>query len=90
MRVDLFLKRCCLTRRRSEAKQACDNGIVTVDDRPAKAGRIVQPGQRVGIAFVDRYLEVEISRLPRGNVSKDAAKTCYRVVRDEAREATDF
>jgi len=90
MRLDLFLKQCCLTRQRSEAKRACDNGIVTVDDRLAKAGRIVRPGQRVGIAFVDRYLEVEISRLPHGNVSRYAAKTCYRVVRDEAREVTDY
>ena len=90
MRLDLFLKRCCLTRRRSEAKQACDNGIVTVDDQLAKAGRIVRPGQRVAIGFIDRYLEVEISKLPHRNVSKASAKTYYRVVRDEAREAIDF
>ncbi len=90
MRLDLFLKRCCLTRRRSEAKRACDNGIVTLDDRPAKAGREVQPGQRVGIAFTDRYLEVEILKLPHGNISRAAARAFYRVIRDQAREAVDF
>ena len=89
MRLDLFLKQCCLVRRRSEAKRACDNGIVTVDDQPAKAGRVVRPGQRVGIAFADRYLQVEISKLPRGNVSRAAARACYRVVQDEACEAAD-
>ena len=89
MRLDLFLKRCCLTRRRSEARKACDNGIVTVDGRPAKAGRAVSPGQRVCLAFIDRYLEVEILNLPQGNVSRAVARTCYRVIRDEAREVLD-
>ena len=90
MRLDLFLKRCCLTRRRSEAKQACDNGIVSVDDQPAKAGRAVRPGNRIGVAFTDRYLEVEVLTLPKGNVSKAMAPTHYRVIRDEARELDEF
>ena len=90
MRLDLFLKRCCLIRRRTEAKLACDNGIVAVDGLPSKAGRIVKPGQRVGIAFSDRFVEVEILALPSGNVSRAAARECYRLVRDEARDATEF
>ena len=90
MRLDIYLKRCCLIKRRSEAKRACDNGIVTVDDAPAKAGREVRPGQRVTIAFLDRYLEVEVLDLPQGNVSKADAKKYHRVVRDEARSVSDF
>mgnify|MGYP001391126824 CR=1 FL=1 len=90
MRLDLFLKRCCLTRRRSEAKQACDNGIVTIDDQPAKASRVVKPGNRIGLAFTDRYLEVEVLTLPRGNVSKTVARTHFRVIQDEARELDEF
>ena len=90
MRLDLFLKRCCLIRRRSEARRACDNGIVSVDGRPAKAGRLVRPGQRVCLAFTDRYVEVEILQLPNGNLSKAMARTCYRVIRDEAREGIEF
>ena len=89
MRLDLFLKRCCLTRRRSEARKACDNGIVTVDGQPAKAGRVVRSGQRVCLSFIDRYLEVEILDLPQGNVSRAVARTCYRVIRDEVREVLD-
>jgi len=85
MRLDLYLNRCCLTKRRSEAKRACDNGIVKVDDRPAKASREVQPGQRVEILFTDRHLEVEILNLPLGNVSRKAAPSYYRVIQDETR-----
>ena len=84
------MKRCCLTRRRSEAKRACDNGIVTLDGRPAKPGQTVGPGRRLSISFLDRYLELEILKLPRGNVSRADARTYYEVLRDEAREVTDF
>ena len=86
MRLDVFLNKCCLTRRRSEAKRACENGIVTVDDQTAKASRLVQVGQTVAIAFADRYLEVEILELPRGNISKKMASDYYRVILDEVRE----
>ena len=86
MRLDIFLNKCCLTRRRSEARRACDNGIVAVDDQTAKASRALQVGQRVAIGFADRYLEVEILALPEGNISKKAAPDYYRVIRDEVRE----
>ena len=90
MRLDLFLKRACLLKHRSEAKRACDNGIVSIDGQPGKASRNVAAGQRVTIAFVDRYLEVEILSLPLKNVSKADAKSLYQVIRDEARDVVDF
>ena len=90
MRLDLYLKRCCLTRRRSEAKRACENGIVMLDGRRAKPGQAVVPGRRVSISFLDRYLELEILKLPAGNVSRTEARTYYEVLRDEVREVTDF
>lgn len=90
MRLDLFLKRACLLKHRSEAKRACDNGIVSIDGQRGKASRNVAAGQKVTIAFVDRYLEVEILSLPLKNVSKADAKSLYQVVRDEARDVVDF
>ncbi len=90
MRMDLFLTRCCLTRRRSEAKRACENGIVMLDGRRAKPGHAVGPGKRVSISFLDRYLELEILKLPTGNVSRADARSYYQVFRDEAFEVTDF
>jgi ribosome-associated heat shock protein Hsp15 len=90
MRLDLYLKRCCITKQRSEAKRACDNGIVEVDGHAARASRLVRTGQHVSIAFLDRYLEVEVVRIPLRNVSKSDAKTYYEILRDETREITDF
>ena len=89
MRLDIYLNTCCLVRRRSEAKRACDNRIVTVDGQEAKASRVLRAGQRVSIAFSDRLLEFEVLAIPRGNVSRKRAPEYYRVIRDEA-QAPEF
>lgn len=89
MRLDQFLKTCCLVKRRSEAKRACDNGIVAIDGFTAKAAREVHEGDRIAIAFTDRFLDIEVVALPRGNVSRAQAQTYYRVERDEARSGLD-
>ncbi len=61
-----------------------------LDGRRAKAGQAVGPGKRVSISFLDRYLELEVLKLPNGNVSRADARSYYEVLRDEAREVTDF
>jgi ribosomal 50S subunit-recycling heat shock protein len=44
LRLDLFLKRCGLVKRRTQAKELCDAGGVAVNGREAKASREVLPG----------------------------------------------
>ena len=90
MRLDQFLKTCCLVKRRSAAQRACDNGIVAVAGSTAKASREVRIGETIAIAFTDRFLEIEVLGLPKGNVSKAQAQTYYRVERDEERNVLDF
>tara|TARA_Y100001934_G_C11892029_1_gene558115 strand:- start:210 stop:482 length:273 start_codon:yes stop_codon:yes gene_type:complete len=90
MRLDQYLKTCCLVKRRSEAKRACDNGIVSIAGTPAKASRDIKTGDMIAIAFTDRYLDIEVLDLPKGNVSKSQAQTYYRIERDEVRDAFDF
>ena len=82
MRLDLFLTKSRLIKRRSLAKEACDRGIVSVDGHQAKAGREVWEGQRLRIDFTSRTVEVEILQLPRGNVSKTQARELYRVLQE--------
>jgi len=86
----VFLNACCLVKRRSEAKRACDNGIVTIDGQVAKASRVMQVGQTVCIEFTDRLLEFEVTDVPRGNVSRKQAPEFYHIVRDEVRESEFF
>lgn len=87
MRLDVFLNTVCIVKRRTEAKRACDNGIVTLDGHLAKASREVAVGQRVCIAFTDRILEFDILDVPKGNVSRKDASRYYRILRDEVQES---
>jgi ribosomal 50S subunit-recycling heat shock protein len=90
VRLDLFLTKSRLVKRRTLAKAACEKGIVRVDGQQAKAGREISPGQRVSIDFASRLLEVEILRLPRGNVSKKEARELYAVLRETRKEPEPF
>jgi ribosomal 50S subunit-recycling heat shock protein len=82
LRLDLFLTKSRLIKRRTLAKEACDRGIVSVDGHKAKSGREVSAGQRLKIDFTSRIIEVEILRLPRGNVSKKEARELYQVLKE--------
>jgi ribosomal 50S subunit-recycling heat shock protein len=83
MRVDLALKRLLLVKSRSEAKEACDVGSVFINGKPAKASAEVGVGDRLRVDYAHRTLEVELLADVGKNVSREQAKTLYRVLRDE-------
>lgn len=83
LRLDVLLHRLCLTRSRSEAKNACDSGAVRVGGRPAKASQEVSAGETVALHFPRRRLEIELTELPPKSTSKKSAREMYRVLRDE-------
>lgn len=80
MRIDQFLSISRLIKRRTEAKRACDEGWVYLDGRRAKPGDRVKPGQVVRLEFWDRKIEAVVLEIPKGNVSKERARTLYRLV----------
>lgn len=57
--------------------------MVTVNNKPAKPGKTVNPHDIIRIDFLRRVLEVEIIELPEGNVRKTEASHCYSILRDE-------
>ena len=87
--MDLALKRLLLVRSRSEGKEACDVGAVTVNGARAKASTEVHAGDRIGIEYVNRSLELELTGDIGSNVSRAQAKTLYRVLRDDRTPGVD-
>ncbi len=77
MRLDKFLKVSRLIKRRTVANEACDNGRVTVNGRPAKAGYEVKEGDELAIQFGQRTLRVEVLQVAQ-TVRKDDAAAMYR------------
>jgi ribosomal 50S subunit-recycling heat shock protein len=86
MRLDLYLKVSRLIKQRSAAKDAVMDGLVTHNGAPAKAGREVKVGDRIGVETERRRLEVEVLEVPWGNVPKARAASLYRVVASEPLE----
>lgn len=83
MRLDAFLKVSRLVKQRSAAKAAVGDGLVTLNGAPAKAGRAVRVGDRIGIETERRRLEVEVVEIPSGNVPKARAAALYRIISSE-------
>ena len=60
MRLDKYLKVSRLIKRRTVANEACDNGLVTVNDKPARASYEVKEGDQISLRFGVRTITVEV------------------------------
>lgn len=79
MRIDKFLKNSRIIKRRTLAKDACDQERVFVNDRTAKPGTEVKPGDRIHIVFGNGEITVRVLATPE-HVTKEMAATMYEVV----------
>ncbi len=79
----MALKRLLLVKSRSEGKEACDVGAVSINGKPAKASSELKVGDRLRVDYAHRTLEVELVGDIGKHVSRAEAKTLYRVLRDE-------
>ena len=79
MRIDKFLKNSRIIKRRQVAKEACENGRVTLNGTIAKAGSIVKEGDIIEIAFRKSNLKVKVTNLIEG-AKKSSATEMYEVI----------
>lgn len=79
MRVDKFLKNSRLIKRRTIAKEACDQGRVSINSKQAKAGSEVEIGDVVHIEFGNSSISVKILKLSEGTRKEDA-QGMYEVI----------
>ncbi|SFE36877.1 Ribosomal 50S subunit-recycling heat shock protein, contains S4 domain [Peptostreptococcaceae bacterium pGA-8] len=79
MRIDKFLKNSRLIKRRTVAKDACDQGRVSINGKVAKAGTEVEVGDNVHIAFGNSSIEVKVLLLTESSKKEDAVNM-YQVL----------
>ena len=60
MRLEKYLKVARLIKRRTVANEACDNGLVTVNGKPARASYEVKVGDVLSLRFGVRTVTVEV------------------------------
>lgn len=79
MRLDKFLKNSRIIKRRTVAKDACEQGRVSVNGRIAKPGLDLKTGDIIEISFGSKDLKVKVCSMPE-NVRKDDAQDLYEVI----------
>ncbi|MCR4397570.1 MAG: RNA-binding S4 domain-containing protein [Firmicutes bacterium] len=84
MRVDKFLKVSRLVKRRTVAREACEEGRVAVNGRKAKPGSEVSVGDIVAIEFGGGTVQVQVLEV-RDSATADIARRMYRVVEGPVR-----
>ena len=83
MRLDFFLKKTLVVKRRSVAKELCDRGMVKVDGKVTKASHRVAPGETIEIQMPLEYIKVNVLAIPDGNVSRKNVTNFVEVVREK-------
>ena len=79
MRVDKYLKVSRLIKRRTVANEACDNGLVTVNGKPARASYEVKEGDQITLRFGVRTVTVVVLSVQETVRQSDAA-ALYRQI----------
>ena len=79
MRLDKYLTVSRLIKRRTVANEACDNGLVTVNDKPARASYEVKEGDRISLRFGARIITVEVLSVQE-TVRQSEAAALYRQI----------
>ena len=79
MRIDKFLKNSRIIKRRTVAKEACEQGRITVNEKIAKPGTEVKVGDIIFIQFGNRTLKARVELLNE-TVRKEDAADMYTVI----------
>lgn len=77
MRIDKFLKNARIIKRRTVAKEACDQGRVLVNGREAKPGTEVSVGDKIQIKFGNSDMNIEVVEILE-HVPKEKAESLYK------------
>lgn len=76
MRLDKYLKVSRLIKRRTVANEACDNGLVTVNGKPARASYEVKEGDQITLRFGVRTVTVEVLSVPGDRAAERCRPPC--------------
>ena len=79
MRLDKYLKISRIIKRRTVAKEACESGRVSINEKVAKPSTDVKEGDIIEIAFANRSLKARIINIAE-HVRKENAKEMYEIL----------
>ncbi len=83
MRLDQFLKESRIIKRRTLAKQMCDDGFVFVNSKRAKAAYDVKVNDEIEIYFKNKKVKYLVDNIPRKGTKKSEASNYYTMLGEE-------
>ena len=88
MRLDKYLKVSRIIKRRTVANEACSGGRVSVNDKIAKPGTNIKPGDILKIRFGEHVGIYEVLTVAE-TVRKENADTLYRLIEEDSTVAQE-
>ena len=82
MRLDKYLKVSRIIKRRTVANEACSGGRVMLNNKVAKPGADVKPGDQISIRFGEHLGLYEVLNIAE-TVRKDQAASMYRIISED-------
>ncbi|MBP1626496.1 MAG: RNA-binding domain protein [Holophagaceae bacterium] len=82
LRLDLFLKKTYLLKRRELARELCEEGMVRVNGTPRKASFEVKTNDELAFPIYNRALKVRILGIPEGNIAKSDQWSYVEILED--------
>ena len=79
MRIDKFLKNSRIIKRRTVAKEACEQGRITINEKIAKPGTEVRVGDIIHIQCGNGPLTARVEML-KESVRKEDAASMYSII----------
>ncbi|WP_324822616.1 RNA-binding S4 domain-containing protein [Sinanaerobacter sp. ZZT-01] len=79
MRIDKYLKNSRLIKRRTVAKEACEQERIFINEKAAKPGSEVNVGDVIWIRFGNSELKVKVKAVLE-HVTKETASEMYEII----------
>ncbi|MEG1483009.1 RNA-binding S4 domain-containing protein [Clostridium sp.] len=79
MRLDKYLKVSRIIKRRTVAKEVCESGRVSINDKVAKPSTVIKEDDIIEIEFANRSLKARIINITE-HVRKENAKEMYEIL----------
>lgn len=76
MRIDKFLKIARLIKRRAISKKACNEGLVSINDKICKPSSLVKIGDIIKISFATKKITIKI-------LSLNENETLFKLIKEE-------
>ncbi|RKX26854.1 MAG: RNA-binding S4 domain-containing protein [Candidatus Zixiibacteriota bacterium] len=77
MRLDQFLSKVGIIKRRTVAKEMADSGLIKINGRRGKPAAEIKTGDIISVGG-NRQITIEVNNLPSGNVKKEERESYFK------------